>query len=83
MLEVAQRKPGASNARSACWRDNDEEECDDNDGNDGHPDDHGCNIGGNPDDDVSCQEAASADCGRQRGAEGEIWMLWQQMIVSH
>ena len=39
MLEVAQRKPGASNSRSA--GDNNEEECHNNyanDGNDGNPD---------------------------------------------
>ena len=44
MLEVAQRKPGASNSRSG---DNNEEECY---GIDGNPDDEGNH--GNPDGDV-------------------------------
>ena len=45
MLEVAQRKPGASNTRSAVG--NNEEECDNNGGVGGNPDDDG-----NPDNDV-------------------------------
>ena len=28
-------------------------------------------------------QEASADCGRQRGAEIEIRMLWKQLDVSH
>ena len=26
-------------------------------------------------------QEASADCGRQGGAEIEIWMLWKQLVV--
>ena len=76
MLEVAMRKPGTSNARSGgtkqiCLK---------------------MTIASrlmkryidmiHLTDSADSQEA-SADCGRQRGTESEIWMLWKQLVVSH